>query len=91
VGWLGLGTLIVGTSDRSWSSAAGRTGFAFQACSPQDAVLRAKLHQHAWEPSVEWTGHYGGHYGCHAPGYLRSYVVPLFLPNPGPSYAAAIR
>ena len=59
--------------------------------SHQDAVLRAKLHQHAWEPSVEWTGHYGGHYGCHAPGYLRSYVVPLFLPNPGPSYAAAIR
>jgi hypothetical protein len=91
IGWLGIGTYIVGTSDRYWEPAAGRIGFAFQACSPQDAALQAKLRQHPWDASVEWTGHRGGHYGCNSPCYLRAYVAPLFLPDSGPSSAAGIR
>jgi pimeloyl-ACP methyl ester carboxylesterase len=76
-GYLGLVTGVVGTTDRRWSAAAGRVGFRPEAICPEDAVLMAKLRQHPWHPSVEWTGNEGGHYGTYRPGYLEAYVLPL--------------
>jgi pimeloyl-ACP methyl ester carboxylesterase len=76
--YLGFGVAVVGTVDRWFSPAAGRTGFRPTLQSNDDIVLYQRLHQHPWHPSVEWTGNYGGHYDAYQPAYLRSYVLPLF-------------
>ena len=77
--YLGFGAAITGTPDRRWSSpAAGRTGFRQRAECSEDVALYQKLHQHGWQPNVEWTGNHGGHYDGYKPAYLRSYVLPLF-------------
>ena len=77
--YLGVGAAITGTADRRWlSPAAGRTGFRQKAECSEDAALYQKLHQHGWQPGVEWTGNHGGHYDGYKPAYLRSYVLPLF-------------
>ena len=81
VAFLGLGTALVGTPDGFGEAAAGRVGFRSRVESTADAALAAKLHQHAWDPGVEWTGNRGGHFGTQADKYLRAYVVPLFLNN----------
>src|SRR5262249_25519445 len=74
---LGLVETFVGTSDRYWCPTAGRVGFRPAVCSVADAALYTKLRQHAWDPSVAWTGNSGGHYGAHELGFLRAYVLPL--------------
>jgi hypothetical protein len=75
---LGVGTRLLGTSDRCWGPAAGRVGFWPAPTTPGDAALYAKLHQHAWDPCVSWAGNNGGHYGTYQPAFLRAYVLPLF-------------
>jgi len=80
VGYLGLATAVLGTADRTWSSAAGRVGFRPQVVCPEDFSLFAKLRQHPWNPCVEWTGNHGGHYGTYEPRFLHAYVLPLLTP-----------
>ena len=80
--YLGIGVALVGTADGHWGcAAAGRVGFREKPATPAEALLFAKLHQHAWAPSVEWTGNHGGHYGCYQAWHLRRYVLPLFTPS----------
>jgi hypothetical protein len=55
---------------------------------PADAALYAKLRQHPWRHSVEWTGNHGGHYGGYQPEFLRCFVLPLLTP-PQPGALAA--
>jgi pimeloyl-ACP methyl ester carboxylesterase len=87
--YLGMGTRLVGTLDKTRRVAAGRFGFrpvelgmgvgrqrAVDAC---DLALYAKLRQHAWRPADLRLGNNGGHYGGYQPGYLRAYIVPNFL------------
>jgi pimeloyl-ACP methyl ester carboxylesterase len=78
--WLGLGVGVVGTTDRHWTSAAGRVGFRPVIESPADADLYTRLRQHHWHPCVTWTGNAGGHYGTYTTRYLDAYVVPLLVP-----------
>lgn len=76
---LGLGTLLAGTTDRCRTArTAGKIGFQPIVHSPEDAALYAKLRQYPWDPSLTWTGHKGGHYGAYQPGFLRTFVLPLF-------------
>lgn len=79
-GYLGVGVALVGTTDRQRAPAAGRVGFRPIGKCPADAALYGKLHQHAWNPCVAWTGNHGGHYGGYQPGFLRAYVLPLLTP-----------
>jgi hypothetical protein len=74
---LGLGMGILGTADRGCRTAAGRYGFTPVLTCPADAALYGGLRQHAWDPSVAWSGHDGGHYGSIQAGFLRAYVLPL--------------
>jgi pimeloyl-ACP methyl ester carboxylesterase len=75
---LGLGTTVMGTTDRCWSTgAAGKNGFQPIVVSPEDEALYAKLRQYPWDSSLMWTGHKGGHYGSYQPGFLRVFVLPL--------------
>lgn len=76
-GYLGVCVAITGTADRRWCPAAGRVGFSPPCPTAADAVLYGRLRQHAWDPSVEWTGNHGGHYGSHHPQFLRAYMLPL--------------
>lgn len=79
--YLGVGTRIYGTSDRSWQPPAGRVGFRRTGHNPEDFVLYSRLRQHPWTPDVAWTGNKGGHYGSYADLHLQTYVLPL-LGNP---------
>jgi pimeloyl-ACP methyl ester carboxylesterase len=80
-GYLGAGVTIVGTADGRWlTAAAGRVGFEPVIETPADAALYGRLHQHAWDACVRWTGNHGGHYGSHQPAFLRAYVLPLLVP-----------
>jgi pimeloyl-ACP methyl ester carboxylesterase len=76
--YLGLGTTVIGTTDRRWNAASGRVGFRLSGQSPEDVALYAKLRQHPWHPCLAWTGNLGGHYGAYQPAFLRAYVLPLF-------------
>ena len=78
---LGLGIVLVGTADRRLAPAAGRVGFRPIVETPDDTPLYAKLRVHPWDPVVAWTGNTGGHSGTYRVGYLRAYVVPLFVPG----------
>lgn len=79
--YLGVGTGLWGTSDRRWTAAAGRVGFAPRVETPLDATLYDRLRLHPWDPQVAWTGHRGGHAGSHRPDFLRAYVLPLLQPG----------
>jgi pimeloyl-ACP methyl ester carboxylesterase len=87
-GYLGVGVLVTGTADRHWGRAAGRVGFRATVQCPQDAALYAKLRQHPWQRTVEWTGNHGGHYGGYQPEFLRRFVLPLLTPGAGALAAA---
>jgi pimeloyl-ACP methyl ester carboxylesterase len=70
--YLGLGTGIVGTSERLHAPASGRVGFQVY----EDSC---KLRQHQWQCSDWHTGNRGGHYGAYQPGFLREQVIPLMF------------
>ncbi|HTU88916.1 MAG TPA: hypothetical protein VMF69_02365, partial [Gemmataceae bacterium] len=76
--FLGLVTMLTGTTDRCWlTGTAGKNGFQPIVADPEDAALYAKLRQYPWNPHLMWTGNKGGHYGSYQPGYLRVFVLPL--------------
>jgi pimeloyl-ACP methyl ester carboxylesterase len=82
IGALGVGTGVTGTSDRRWSAASGRVGFAPILTCPGDELLYAKLRIHPWDRCVVWTGNRGNHYGTLEQGFLRAYVLPLLTRSP---------
>lgn len=75
---LGLGMLVLGTTDRCRTiRTGGKNGFQPALFDPEDAALYAKLRHYPWEPSLQWTGHKGGHYGTYQPEFFRTFVLPL--------------
>lgn len=80
---LGGGVGLVGTTEGGCRTAAGQFGFTPVIASPADAALYARLNQHAWKPSMQYVGHFGGHFGVREPEFLRTYILPLFEPEPG--------
>ena len=79
---LGLNMRVFGTTDRRWTTTAGRVGFEQVGEEPCDQALYARLCQHPWDPSQADTGHKGGHYGSFEDSkYLRAYVLPLMPPR----------
>ncbi len=78
--WLGVGTGVVGSADGTRGPAAGRIGFRSPTLEPTQTPLASRLRQHAWDPSIAWTGNRGGHAGSLRPAYLKAYVLPLLTP-----------
>jgi hypothetical protein len=77
--WLGLFSAMVGSvDDPGEARVAGRFGFEPPAVLPEDVPLYGKLHQYAWNPTLEQVGHDGGHFGAYQSGHLRRFVLPLF-------------
>ena len=77
--YLGMGTRVLGTVDKSHHVAAGRFGFRPVAADGCDLALYGKLRQHAWVLADLRLGNTGGHYGGYQPGYLRAAIVPIFF------------
>jgi pimeloyl-ACP methyl ester carboxylesterase len=79
--YLGLGSTLLGGSDRRHDPAAGHFGFWVPSdAAPEDAALLTRLRQYPWAPPVTWTGNHGGHSGAFRPDYLRAFVLPLLTP-----------
>jgi pimeloyl-ACP methyl ester carboxylesterase len=76
---LGMGMKIIGTAEGCRRQVAGQCGFQPIIECPADTALYGKLHQHAWDPSMEWTGHTGGHYGSNQPDFVRVFILPLLV------------
>lgn len=79
--WVALGFVVrvVGTTDRSGGSAAGRWGFQPRGSKALVEAEAAKLRQFFWTEDVAWTGHTGGHHGVHAPEFVRNFLLPLLV------------
>lgn len=78
---LGLGTLVLGTTDRYCTTrTAGKIGFQPLLVDAEDTALYGKLRQYPWDPSLTWTGHKGGHYGSYQAAFFRTFVLPLLQP-----------
>lgn len=76
---LGLGMMILGTTDPDSRAAAGLHGFRLIYSTPNDNAIYQNLRQHHWDPTVEWSGNNGGHNGCLTTGFLKVYVLPDML------------
>jgi pimeloyl-ACP methyl ester carboxylesterase len=73
---LGAATYTVGTIDRIRTPAAGMLGFRSPPSSDTIAtsLYATKLHQHAYDPAMSLTGHFGGHLTCTLPEFVSRYV-----------------
>lgn len=81
---LGLGTRILGTTDRRFVAAAGQVGFHTpDDASPADRRAYDRLGQVRWSPALRAIGCYGGHPGFLAVGFLRVHLLPLLAGTPG--------
>lgn len=86
---LGLGTRIFGTTDRSFTRAAGMIGFRRPVdVSPQERGAYERLREIRWSPELQEQGHNGGHSGSVTVAFLRHHLLPLLAGEPGcPVYA----
>jgi pimeloyl-ACP methyl ester carboxylesterase len=74
---LGMLTRLLGNSDDLFERrAAGRYGF--QAHGLADS-LSGRLHEYPWQPEYARYGHKGGHFGAYSPGFLRAFLLPVFM------------
>jgi hypothetical protein len=84
---LGFGVAFIGTSDGGQGcQAAGKVSFRYQAETPEDEVLYAKLRQHPWERCQAKFGNHGFHSGTHRQRFLATYVLPLLVPDQSAAY-----
>jgi hypothetical protein len=80
---LGLGTTVFGTTDRAFSSSAGRLGFRRPAgLSSADTAAYDRLREVRWSPELRAFGHSGGHTGWAKPTFLRAHLLPLLRGEP---------
>ena len=75
---LDVGTRIFGTIDRKNVASTGKDGFDIEKAVP-DPTQRAKIIQHAWDPTMTATGHPGGHFGMLTYGWNKRFVAPFLM------------
>lgn len=80
---LGLGTRLFGTTDRRFTSAAGRVGFQIpEVASPADHAAYERLREIRWFPEMRAEGHRGGHTMWASPAFIRKHLLPLLAGRP---------
>lgn len=80
---LGVGTSIFGTTDRKFSSSAGRLGFRRPTgLSREDEACYDRLRQIEWSPDLRRLGNLGGHAGWASVAFLREHLVSLLCGQP---------
>jgi pimeloyl-ACP methyl ester carboxylesterase len=80
---LGLGTGVFGTTDRSFSRAAGLRGFRLPG-DASDADLQAyeRIRQIHWSPVLKAEGHFGGHVGWGSVPFLYRHLPDMLRGTP---------
>lgn len=79
---LGVGTQIVGTSDRKHvrpARPAGLVGFSRGPASAAAPALYQRLWQYRWNEQYLTYDHHGGHFGWTRPAFMRAFVLPLIM------------
>lgn len=80
---LGFGTRTFGTTDRVFTSAAGRLGFRKPVgLSAADEEAYARLGQFQWTPEYASLRHHGTHAGWASVPFLRTHLPPLLRGEP---------
>ena len=80
---LGLGTRILGTTDRCFSAAAGMVGFAIPlGCSQEELKSYQRLREIRWSPDLLREGHRGGHTSWATVPFLRRHLLPILAGEP---------
>lgn len=80
---LGVGTRLFGTMDRSFSPAAGKTGFRIpHGASAKDICEYNRLREIYWSRAMRHDGHLGGHTDWASVGFLRKHLLPLLRGHP---------
>ncbi len=82
-GILGVGTTILGTTDRKHCAAAGMKGFRLPLpITAEDKTEYAKLKEIRWDPSQKTLGHTGGHTGWASGQWLARHFLPIVAGKP---------
>ena len=80
---LGLGTRLLGTTDRRFSASAGLTGFRIPAdASPSDRQAYDRMREIHWDPDLLAQGHGGGHTSWATVRFLRRHLQPILRGAP---------
>ncbi len=75
--FLGLGTLVCGTTDGRHCIAAGNVGFSTKVIEEATASEYAALREVPYQWSMRKTGHWGGHLSVTVPEFIATHVAPL--------------
>jgi len=75
--FLGLGTLVCGTTEGLHCVAAGNVGFSAQVIQAAGQSENAALRNVPYQWNMLKTGHWGGHLSVAAPRFIAKYVAPL--------------
>jgi len=93
VGFLGVGTTVFGSIDRSHGPSAGAVGFRLPAGLDQAGreLYRRKLHQVPYSSAMARSGNKGGHIGWASRRFARDWLAPMILADmePAPVQAPA--
>jgi len=82
-GILGVGTTILGTTDRKHCASAGLRGFRIpNQASTDDIAEYAKLKEIRWSKSQRALGHSGGHTGWASGQWLAKHLLPIVAGKP---------
>ena len=76
VGWLGAGTVMMGTMDGEHTSAAGAVGFTqpWGLTEAQSQLYGRLLHQQSYSPKMAECGHDGGHAGWAKSAFVANWL-----------------
>lgn len=91
VGFLVLGTSLLGTMDRKYTSAAGAVGFRRPADldSQQVETYQRKLHDISYRKEMRRDRNYGTHNGWTHPRFVARWLAPIVLDQPMPPAESA--
>lgn len=85
IGMLGLGTTLVGCTNRRHTWGAGYSGFDLpdpDTLTPDERAQYAKVHHAEWGEAMRAAGHSGTHFAGWSRTFVRNYVAHLIVDRP---------
>ncbi len=80
---LGIGTRLLGTTDRKFEPAAGMVGFRIPpSASQEDSAAYERMREIRWSPQLRTQRHHGGHSGWLMMPIVRRHLVPILRGEP---------
>lgn len=79
--FLGVGTLVAGTTDGRHCVSAGNVGFTPEVMDRAALSEQQRIHRLPYHFGMLRTGHWGGHLSVSSPRFIAEYVAPKLLPS----------